>query len=328
MDLALVLLVISVALVFDYTNGFHDAANAIATSVTTRALTPRVALALATVFNLIGALLGEGVARTIGNGIIVAPAGTHGLLIVLAGLLGAISWNLSTWWWGLPSSSSHALIGGLAGAGMVGAVTVQWDVIATKVLAPMVLAPVAAFALTYLLLICLLAVLRSASPARTNRRFKAAQSVSAAALALGHGLQDGQKTMGVIVLALVAGGYHQGPAIPLWVKVVAALTISAGTYAGGWRIIRTLGRRLVDVDPPQGFAAETVAAGLLYVTAFALNAPVSTTHTITAAVIGAGVTERVSAVRWRWAVRIGLAWVLTPLMAALIAGLLGFVLLG
>lgn len=319
MELALVVLVIVIALAFDYTNGFHDAANAIATSVSTRALTPRVALAMAAVFNLIGALLGEGVARTIGSGIIDPGGGQQGLVIVMSGVLGAIAWNLLTWWRGLPSSSSHALIGGLAGAGIAAASTVHWDVIVTKVIVPMIASPLVGFGLAYLLMVGIMWAFRHSVPGRTNRRFKMAQTVSAAAMALGHGLQDAQKTMGVIVLALVAGGYHEGESIPLWVKIAAALAISAGTYAGGWRIMRTLGRRIIALDPPRGFAAETVAASVLYTTAFAFQAPISTTHTITSAVMGVGATKRRSAVRWGVVRQILTAWVLTIPMAGLSA---------
>ncbi|MFZ5872056.1 MAG: inorganic phosphate transporter [Actinomycetota bacterium] len=320
MELALVVLVIAVALTFDYTNGFHDAANAIATSVSTRALTPRVALVMAAVMNFVGALLGEGVARTIGSGIIEPPGGRHGLVVVLAGLLGAIVWNLVTWWLGLPSSSSHALIGGLMGAGVASATVVQWDVIGTKVVIPMIVSPLVGFSLAYLLMLAILWTFRRAHPGRVNRRFRAAQTVSAAAMALGHGLQDAQKTMGVIVLALVAGGYHAGDSIPLWVKLAAATMISLGTYAGGWRIMRTLGRRVIQLDPPRGFAAETVAASVLYTTAFVFKAPISTTHTITSAIMGVGATRRLSAVRWGVAGNIVTAWVLTIPMAGLMAG--------
>ncbi len=325
MELALVVLVVGIALAFDYTNGFHDAANAIATSVSTGALTPRVALAMAAVFNLIGALLGEGVAKTIGSGIIDPGGGHEGLIIVMAGLLGAIAWNLITWWRGLPSSSSHALIGGLAGSGIAAATTVHWDVILTKVVIPMIASPLVGFGLAYLLMVAILWGFRNSVPGKTNRRFKLAQTVSAAAMALGHGLQDAQKTMGVIVLALVAGGYHQGTEIPLWVKLSAALAISAGTYAGGWRIMRTLGRRIIELDPPRGFAAETVAASVLYTTAFAFQAPISTTHTITSAVMGVGATKRRSAVRWGVVREILTAWVLTIPMAGLSAAAFYFV---
>jgi PiT family inorganic phosphate transporter len=327
-EIALVVVVVAFALGFDYTNGFHDAANAIATSVSTRALTPRVALVMAAVFNLIGALLGTEVATTIGSGIIEigGDAGTHGLTIVLAGLIGAIAWNLITWWFGLPSSSTHALIGGLTGAGVASATTVHWDVILNKVAIPMILSPLIGFGLAYLLMVAVLWIFRRAAPAKAQRRFRLAQTASAAAMSLGHGLQDAQKTMGVIVLALVAGGLHEGDGIPLWVKLSAATAISLGTYAGGWRIMRTLGRKIIELDPARGFVAETVAASVLYTTAFAFAAPVSTTHTITSAIMGVGATKRLSAVRWGVAKNIGLAWVLTIPMAALVAAIMYFVL--
>jgi len=321
-ELALIIAVIGIALVFDYTNGFHDAANAIATSVSTRALTPRVALALAAVMNFVGAFLGTEVADTVGKGIIesVEASGSHGLTVVLGGLLGAITWNLITWYFGLPSSSSHALIGGLVGAALAGSVGVQWDGIVDKVLIPMLLSPAIGFCGAYLLMLAIMWVFRRAHPGRVGRGFRFAQTVSAAAMALGHGLQDAQKTMGVIFLALlVAGEVGSEDPIPWWVKVSAATAISLGTYSGGWRIMRTLGRRIIDLDPPRGFAAETVAATTLYVMAIGLHAPVSTTHTITSSVMGVGATKRLSAVRWGVARTILAAWILTIPMAALVA---------
>ncbi|NAZ85711.1 inorganic phosphate transporter [Kineococcus indalonis] len=329
MDLVLVLVVVVVvvALGFDFTNGFHDAANSIATSVSTRALTPRVALAMAAVCNLVGAFLGTGVAETIGSGIIDVGGGVQGLHVVLAALVGALAWNLITWRLGLPSSSSHALIGALAGTGIAAGSTVHWSVVLDKVVVPMVVSPVVGFALAYLVMLGVLWAFRRSAPAPTYRRFRLAQTVSAAAMALGHGLQDAQKTMGVIVLALVAGGYHGGAAgdgdltIPVWVKVAAALAISAGTYAGGWRIMRTLGRRIIALDPARGFAAESVSASVLYVAALGFHAPVSTTQAISAAIMGVGATKRVSAVRWGVARSMLTAWVLTLPAAALIAAL-------
>ena len=320
--LTLVVVVVVVALIFDYTNGFHDAANAIATSVSTRALTPAVALTLAAGFNLLGALLGQGVAKTIGSGIVSPGTGHDGLLVVLAGLLGAIVWNLVTWRLGLPSSSSHALIGGLAGAGVASSTTVHWAVLRDKVAIPMVLSPLVGFALAYLVMVAILWIFRRSAPGRVSRGFRHAQSVSACAMALGHGLQDAQKTMGVITLALVAGGYATAGEIPLWVTLSAAGAISLGTWSGGWRIMRTLGRRVIDLDPPHGFAAESVAASVLYTTAFAFQAPISTTHTITSAIMGVGATRRASAVRWGVAADIAVAWVLTIPMAAAVAALL------
>ena len=326
MELVLVLLVIVIALTFDYTNGFHDAANAIATSVSTRALTPRAALLMAAVMNLVGALLGTGVAETIGSGIVDVTAGSSGLVVVLAGLLGAITWNLITWWKGLPSSSSHALIGGLMGAGLASMSTVHWSVILDKVVLPMVLSPLVGFVLAYVLMLAVLWIFRNAAPGRTQRRFRVAQTVSAAAMALGHGLQDAQKTMGVIVLALVAAGWHTGSEIPLWVKIAAASAISLGTYSGGWRIMRTLGRKVIELDPARGFVAETVASSVLYTTAFVFHAPISTTQTITSAIMGVGATKRLSAVRWGVVGNIGMAWVLTIPAAGSVAAVLFLVL--
>jgi PiT family inorganic phosphate transporter len=311
-DLAIVVAVVVVALGFDYTNGFHDAANAIATSVSTRALTPRIALTLAAVCNFIGALLGQEVAHTVSD-VIGDVNGNHGLVIVLAGLLGAIIWNLITWYFGLPSSSSHALIGGLGGAALVGGATVNWTTVEDKVLIPMVLSPVFGFAAAFALMLSFMWILRRRNPHRVQRGFRYAQTLSASGLALGHGLQDAQKTMGVIFLALLAGGYIDDPNadLPLWVVIAAASAISLGTYSGGWRIMRTLGRKIIDLDPPRGFAAESVATGVLYVAAIQFQAPISTTHTITSAIMGSGATKRFSAVRWGVARNIVTAWVLT-----------------
>jgi PiT family inorganic phosphate transporter len=320
LELALVVAVIAIALVFDYTNGFHDAANAIATSISTRALTPRVALLMAAVFNFGGAFVGTEVAETVGKGIIEVPSGRHGLVVVAAALAGAITWNLITWYFGLPSSSSHALIGGLIGAAIASAGTVLWSGVVDKVVIPMVLSPLIGFAGAFLLMTAILWVFRRRNPGRVTRGFRVAQVVSAAGMALGHGLQDAQKTMGVIFLALLTAGYvDKDDPIPWWVKVSAATAISLGTYSGGWRIMRTLGRRIIHLDPARGFAAETTASAVLYVMAIGLAAPVSTTHTITSAVMGVGATKRVSAVRWGVARGIVNAWILTIPGAGLVA---------
>ena len=321
MELAIVSAVVVVALVFDYTNGFHDAANAIATSISTRALTPRIALTLAAVMNFVGALLGQEVAKTVSE-VISIPADNSGLVIVLAGLLGAITWNLTTWYFGLPSSSSHALIGGMVGAAIAGGAEVHWATINEKVLIPMVASPLVGFAMAFVVMLSIMWIFRRRSPSKVQRGFRFSQTISAAALALGHGLQDAQKTMGVIFLALLTGGFvAEGDPLPLWVIVAAASAISLGTYSGGWRIMRTLGRRIIALDPARGFAAETVASFVLYVTAFVYHAPISTTHTITTAIMGVGATKRFSAVRWGVARSIVIAWVLTSPMAALMAGL-------
>jgi PiT family inorganic phosphate transporter len=319
MEIAIIIAVVVVALVFDYTNGFHDAANAIATSVSTGALTPRVALAMAAVMNFVGAFLGQKVAQTVSE-TISPPSGSHGLVIVMAGLLGAITWNMITWYYGLPSSSSHALIGGLVGAAVAASVSVSWAVVLEKVVIPMILSPLVAFSLGFGVMVAIMWIFRNSNPGRTSRGFKIAQTVSAAAMALGHGLQDAQKTMGVIFLALLTGGYVGATdPLPLWVIFAAAAAISLGTYSGGWRIMRTLGRRIIHLDPPRGFAAESVAASVLYSTAYVFEAPISTTHTITSAVMGVGATKRLSAVRWGVARSILTAWVLTFPAAGLAA---------
>ena len=320
-ELAIVIAVVLVALVFDYTNGFHDAANAIATSVSTRALTPRIALILAAIMNFVGALLGQQVAHTVSDTINPGP-GSHGLVIVMAGLLGAITWNLVTWYFGLPSSSSHALIGGLVGAALAGGALVHWATILDKVVLPMIASPLVGFTAAFLVMTSILWIFRRRNPHRVQRGFRMSQTVSAAALALGHGLQDAQKTMGVIFLALVTSGYASADDdLPLWVVIAAASAISLGTYSGGWRIMRTLGRRIIHLDPARGFSAEVVGASVLYTTAFVFQAPISTTHTITSAVMGAGATKRFSAVRWGMARSIVTAWILTFPMAGLAAAI-------
>jgi PiT family inorganic phosphate transporter len=318
-DLAIVIAVVLVALAFDYTNGFHDAANAIATSVSTRALTPRLALLMSAVMNFVGALLGQKVAHTVSD--TISPGtGNHALVIVMAGLVGAITWNLITWYFGLPSSSSHALIGGLVGAAIAAGVTVNWNTVVDKVVIPMVVSPVVAFVLAGLVMLLIMWIFRKRSPTKVGKGFRLAQTVSAGAMALGHGLQDAQKTMGVIFLALLAGGHVQpDDDLPLWVIVAAASAISLGTWSGGWRIMRTLGRRIIALDPARGFAAESVSATVLYATAYLYQAPISTTHTITSAVMGVGATKRFSAVRWGVAQGIVIGWVLTVPAAGSVA---------
>ncbi|GEL95771.1 inorganic phosphate transporter [Cellulomonas composti] len=322
MEVFLVIVVVALALGFDYTNGFHDAANAIATSVSTRALTPRIALIMAAIMNFVGAMLGTAVAETIATSIIDLQdsENAHGLTVIVCALLGAIGWNLITWWRGLPSSSTHALIGGLVGAGIAASMTVFWSSVYEKVVLPMIFSPLIGFALAFAIMVGLLWLIRNAAPAPTMRRFRLAQTVSASAMALGHGLQDAQKTMGVIFLALLTVGWADpDEGIPLWVKFAAAAAISAGTYSGGWRIMRTLGRKIIEVDPARGFIAESVSATVLYANAYLLHAPVSTTHTVTSAIMGVGATKRLSAVRWGVARNIATAWVLTIPAAAAVA---------
>jgi phosphate/sulfate permease len=315
----LVVVIVVVALAFDYTNGFHDSANAIATTISTKALTPRVALVMAALANVVGALISTEVAATVGSGIIDAPQGRDGLVIVLAALLGAIVWNLGTWYFGLPSSSSQALIGGLIGAALAGSDGVKWSGVIDKVVVPMVASPLIGLVIGYLFMLALLWTFREANAGKANRRFRWAQIASSGAMAFGHGTQDAQKTMGVIALTLTISGHlEKGAGIPLWVILAAAGAISAGTYSGGWRIMRTLGRRIFSLTPASAFAAQSVASSVMLSTA-SLGLPVSTTHVITASVMGVGATRRFSAVRWGVAGNIVGAWVLTIPAAATVA---------
>ncbi|MFE0377685.1 anion permease [Streptomyces inhibens] len=322
MDTFALVVTIAVALGFTYTNGFHDSANAIATSVSTRALTPRAALAMAAVMNLAGAFLGSGVAKTVSEGLIATPHGSKGMGILFAALLGAVVWNLVTWYFGLPSSSSHALFGGMVGAALAGGTTVIWSGVIEKVVLPMFISPVIGLVLGYLVMVAILWIFRKANPHKAKRGFRIAQTVSAAGMALGHGLQDAQKTMGVVVMALVIADVEgKNEAIPIWVKLACAITLSLGTYAGGWRIMRTLGRRIIELDPPQGFAAETTAASVMYTASFMFHAPISTTHVITSAIMGVGSTKGSRAVRWGVAKNIVMGWFITMPAAALVAAL-------
>ncbi|MFC0548606.1 inorganic phosphate transporter [Kutzneria chonburiensis] len=311
--------VVALALVFNYTNGFHDAANAVATAVSTRAMPLRWALAMGAAMNLVGALLSTGVAVTVADGVIAPPQGSDGLAVVLAAVVGAIVWNVATWYFGLPSSSSHALIGGLVGAALAAASEVHWGGVINKVLVPMIISPLVGLVLGYLVMTGMLWLFRRGNAHRVRRGFRHAQIVSAAALALGHGLQDAQKSMGVIVLALAVTGVGHGGGVPLWVVLSCAAAMAAGSYSGGLRVMRTLGRRVFPMTPPHGFAAELSGAAVLYVTAFAWAAPISTTHVITTAIMGVGATRRPKAVRWGIAGDIVTGWVLTLPAAGLVA---------
>ncbi|MFR9675914.1 inorganic phosphate transporter [Streptomyces sp. TR06-5] len=322
MDTFALVVTIGVAFFFTYTNGFHDSANAIATSVSTRALTPRAALVMAAVMNLAGAFLGSGVAKTVSEGVIETPDGdSGGMAILFAALTGAIVWNLITWYFGLPSSSSHALIGGLAGAALAGGIAVYWTGVLWKIVVPMFLSPLVGMLLGYAVMLALLWLFRRTTPQRAKRGFRMAQTVSAAGMALGHGIQDAQKTMGVVVMALTIADVQDHNGIPLWVKISSALMLSLGTYAGGWRIMRTLGRRIIELDPPQGFAAEATASSVMYTASFLFNAPISTTHVTTSAIMGVGSTKRLSAVRWDVAKNIVTGWFVTMPAAAAVAAL-------
>jgi inorganic phosphate transporter, PiT family len=315
--------VVAIALFFDFTNGFHDTANSIATSVSTRALTPRAAVLSAAVLNFLGAFASFKVAATIATGIVDQEIIT--LEVVLAGLVGAITWNLTTWYVGLPSSSSHALIGGMIGSAVAaeGLNVIKWEGLWEKVLIPSLLAPFLGIVVAGGLMVIVLWTIRRRAPGTVNRIFRRLQLVSGGFVAFTHGTNDAQKTMGIIALALVASG-HLSPEFerpPTWVIVSAAAAMALGTYAGGWRIIKTLGTRVAKLEPPQGFAAQTACASILWTTAH-YGFPVSTTHTISGSVLGAGATTKFSAVRWGVAGNILLAWVLTIPCAAAVGALM------
>ncbi|HEY5168115.1 MAG TPA: inorganic phosphate transporter [Thermoleophilia bacterium] len=316
--MVILITIVVLALVFDYTNGFHDSANAIATSVSTRALSPRVAVLMAAGFNLFGALVSTNVASTVGKGIVDTNLVT--LPLVLSALVGAVVWNLTTWYFALPSSSSQALFGGLIGAMLaaVGISGVEWSGVVDKIILPMVLSPVIGFGAAFLLMTILVWIVRKRPLAPVNRTFRRLQPFSAAFMAYAHGGNDAQKTMGVITLALVSSGHLATFTIPLWVKLACAITMALGTYSGGWRIMHTLGSKVIKLDPIHGFAAETSAATVIQI-ATHFGFPVSTTHTITAAIMGVGATRRLKAVRWGVAGNIATAWVLTLPAAALVA---------
>src|SRR5438445_7656028 len=318
MDAALLVIVVVVALGFDFTNGFHDTANAVATSVSTRALSPRLAVLVAAVANLAGAFATTAVAKTVGKGII--DTGLANEKTILAALLGAIAWNLFTWWLGLPSSSTHALIGGLVGAALVqsGSRGVQWHGIWEKVALPALASPVIGFAGAFLLMVIIYRVFFGLSPGVAHRGFRLGQLASGTWVAFTHGANDAQTTMGVIALALYTNGSISHFYIPTWVKIAAGLTVAAGTYAGGWRIIRTLGQRIYTLQPEHGFAAQLAAGSTLWTGAH-YGFPISTTHVVTGAVLGAGATRRFSAIRWGLAGNIVVAWVLTLPAAGLVA---------
>ena len=314
------LAVLGLAVLFDYINGFHDTANAIATSVSTRALSPRLAIAMSAVANFAGAFTGTAVAKTIGAGLITPQA--EGGVVVAAALVGAIVWNLLTWRLGIPSSSSHALIGGLLGASAMAVGFDAWkiDGILGKVILPLVGSPIAGFAIGFVLMVVIFNGFRRAHPKTMNDRFRRLQVLSAAYMAFSHGSNDAQKTMGVMTLALVSAGVLTEFKVPLWVILLAASAISLGTAAGGWRIIRTMGTKVVKLDPVHGFAAETTAATIIF-GASTLGMPVSTTHVISSAILGVGSSDRFNAVHWGVARRIGIAWVLTLPSSGAVAAL-------
>ena len=310
--------VILLAVAFDYINGFHDTANAIATSVATRALRPRHAILMATAFNFIGAFAGTAVAKTIGAGLVDEATTTQA--VVAAALIGAITWNLITWYLALPSSSSHALIGGLLGATIVAAGfgALKLDGIFNKVLVPMISSPIIGFTGAFLLMLAIYWIFRNAKRKPMARRFRRLQVISAGYMAFSHGSNDAQKTMGIITLALFAAGAIPTIDVPFWVIVVSATAISLGTAVGGWRIMATMGHRVVELEPVHGFAAETTAATVI-LGAAQFGAPVSTTHVISSAIMGVGSARGPKGVRWGVARRILIAWVITIPAAGIVA---------
>ena len=327
-DIPLLLaLIVLVALVFDFTNGAHDCANAIATVVSTKVVTPRFAVGAAAVLNLGGALLGTEVAKTLGSGIVLPQVVEGSHVLVLAALVGAIAWNLITWYFGIPSSSSHALIGGLIGAAVAaegfGALNIQG--IVDKVLIPLVASPLAGYAVGFVSMWIIYWVCGHVHRKRVNGAFRRLQLVSAGFMATSHGLNDAQKTMGIVTLALVIFGEIDSVEVPLWVKLACAGAMALGTAVGGWKIVKTMGHRIFKLEPVHGFAAESSAA-LVITGASLLGAPVSTTHTISACIFGVGSTKRLSAVRWNVAGSLLVAWTLT-LPAAGIVGFISYKLL-
>jgi inorganic phosphate transporter, PiT family len=323
-SLGLVVVIICIALIFDFVNGFHDAANSVATVVATRVLAPVQAVGMAAVFNFLAAFfLGTGVASTIGKGFVNTSIVTP--YVLLAGLVGAVLWNVLTWYFGLPISSSHALIGGYAGAavakaGLSGLIVGKWP----TTLAFIVLAPLLGLVLGYLLMVAVYWVFHAYSPARMDRFFRHAQIVSASLLSCAHGTNDAQKTMGIITAVLVAGGFQRTFHVPDWVILASAAAMGLGTLSGGWRVVRTLGTRLTRLKPRSGFSAESGSAiSILFATWLGL--PVSTTHVVAGAIAGVGSIQRVRAVRWNVAGNIAVAWVLTIPAAALVAAVAFFV---
>jgi inorganic phosphate transporter, PiT family len=314
-------IVVATALAFDFTNGFHDTANAVATSISTRAMRPRVAVSLAAVLNFVGAFLSLEVAATIASGIVDANLITPP--IVFAGLVGAIIWNLATWYYGLPSSSSHALIGGVVGAAFAaeGAKAVFGEGLIDKVAIPALVAPVLAMVAAGIAVLIAYRIVGREHPGSVTRSFRFGQIISASMFSLSHGTNDAQKTMGIIALALIAAGHlDAGADPPFWVVVSAATAIAAGTYAGGWRIIRTMGTRIIKMNPVQGFSTEGVGSAVI-LSASHVGFPLSTTHVISGAIMGTGAAKRVSAVRWGVAGNIVTAWVLTLPASAVVGGL-------
>jgi PiT family inorganic phosphate transporter len=315
--LILLILVIAAALIFDYVNGFHDTANAIATCVSTRAISVKGAIFMSAFLNFAGAMISTKVAGTIGKGIVDKDNVTQ--LVVLAGVLGAIIWDIITWYYGLPSSSSHAIIGGLVGAVLAhaGANALHWAGL-QKIILALVISPVIGTIIGFFFMLIIMWLFRDASPGPLNKGFRSLQVVSAAFMAFSHGTADAQKSMGVITMALLSYGTITTFEVPTWVKLACAISMGLGTAAGGWRIIKTIGRDFVKLQPVHGFCVETASAGVI-LGAASIGMPVSTTHIITSTILGVGLTKRISAVNWKVAQRILVAWVFTIPASALLA---------
>jgi len=296
--LILVVVVVIMALSFDFINGFHDTANAIATSVSTKALTPRKAIILASTMNLVGALTFTGVAKTIGGKIANPFELENGLVVIMAALLAAIAWNLITWYFGIPSSSSHALIGSLVGAviAAAGLSSVNFTGLLT-ILQALIISPLAAFSIGYVIMSLLRFIFKNSNPQKVNRGFRSMQIITAAFQAFSHGTNDAQKSMGIITFALIAGGMQQTLDVPLWVKVSCALAMALGTSIGGWKIIKTVGSKIIKLQPISGFASDLTSASII-IGATLLGQPVSTTHVISSAIMGVGSAKRLSSVKW------------------------------
>lgn len=315
-------LVVVLAAAFAFINGFRDVSNSVAVAVRTRALTPTVAVLLAAVFNFVGALLSAGLAVAISQNWVTLPQGDSGLTVLVAGLASACIWGLLLWWRGVPSSSTHALVGGLAGAGtasvLVGGNSVGGvdQSLLFQVVLPLALSPVIAFIGAYLLVFPVTWAARYAQPSVVNQRFRAAQSIAAGAVAFGHGLQDGQRVSAVLLLAILAAGYGDGGSVPFWVVMLSAVMIAVGTLFGGWRICHTVGYKLIRIDPLRGVVAQGFSAILLFIGAIGLHWPISTTHTVTSGVLGAGENQHVSGTHRRLVVHILSLWVLTPAATA------------
>ena len=323
--------IFALAVSFDYINGFHDTANAIATSVATRAIKPEYAILLSATANFVGALVfGVAVATTVGSNIVNDNLILgNGSTVLMSALIGAIAWNLITWRLSIPSSSSHALIGGLIGGAWAaaGSRAVQWDQFAGKVLVPLFSSPILGIVIGFGLMVVILNLFVRANPRHMNDRFRKLQIVSATYMALAHGSNDAQKTMGIMTLALFSAKAIPDKSVPVWVILMAATAMSFGTAAGGWRIMRTMGQRVVKLDPVHGFAAETTAASIIMVASH-FGMPVSTTHVISTAIMGVGTSDRIKAVRWGIARSIVTAWILTIPATAIIAGMVYLLLHG